>query len=136
MKKGTRVRVLRTNEIGTIADKLLIRKGGETKIYCRVKLDKNPTQDTWCFADQLIDAIVKAEVSIKASDSSTATFSVIFDTDNKNISLDHIRSISENKNIPIDKSLSTWITVWLFKGIRETLKEAYGGDPIINYEKW
>lgn len=136
MKKGTRVRVLQTNEIGTIADKQLIRKGGETKIYCRVKLDKNPKQDTWYFADQLIDTIVKAEVSIKASDCSTATFSVKFDTDNKNISLDHIRSISENKNIPIDKSLSTWITVWLFRGIRETLKEAYGGDPIINYEKW
>lgn len=136
MKKGTRVRVLRTNEIGTIADKQFIRKGGETKIYCRVKLDKNPKQDTWYFADQLIDTIVKAEVSIKATDSSTSTFSVIFDTDNKNISLDHIRSISENKNIPIDKSLSTWITVWLFKGIRETLKEAYGEDPIINYEKW
>lgn len=136
MKKGTRVRVLRTNEIGTIADKQLIRKGGETKIYCRVKLDKDPKQDSWFFAEQLIDTIVKAEVSIKATDNSTATFSVVFDTDNKNITLDRISSISENKNIPIHKSLSTWITVWLLRGIRETLKEAYGGDPIINYEKW
>ena len=136
MKKGTRVRVLRTNEIGTIAEKQLIRKGREMKIYCNVKLDNKLEQDTWYYADQLIDTIVKADVSIRATDRSTATFSVEFDTDNERISLDHIRSISENKNIPIDKSLATWITVWLFRGIRETLKEAYGGDPIVNYEKW
>ena len=136
MKKGTRVRVLRTNEIGTIAEKQLIRKGREMKIYCNVKLDNKPDQDTWYYADQLIDTIVKADVSIRATDRSTATFSVEFDTDIKSISLDHIRSISENKNIPIDNSLATWITVWLFRGIRETLKEAYGGDPVVNYEKW
>lgn len=135
-EKGTRVRVLRTNEIGTIAEKQLIRKGREMKIYCNVKLDNKPEQDTWYYADQLIDTIVKADVSIRATDRSTATFSVEFDTDIKSISLDHIRSISENKNIPIDKSLATWITVWLFRGIRETLKEAYGGDPVVNYEKW
>lgn len=55
MKKGTRVRVLRTNEIGTIADKQLIRKNGQTKVYCNVRLDKKPDQDTWYFADQLGD---------------------------------------------------------------------------------
>ena len=136
MKKGTRVRVLQTNEIGTIAEKQLIRKGREMKIYCNVKLDNKPEQDTWYYADQLIDTIVKADVSIRATDRSTATFSVEFDTDNESISLDHVRSISENKNIPIDESLATWITVWLFRGIRESLKEAYGRDPIVNYEKW
>lgn len=42
MKKGTRVRVLRTNEIGTIAEKQLIRENGQTKVYCNVRLDKSP----------------------------------------------------------------------------------------------
>ena len=55
MKKGTRVRVLRTNELGTIADKQLIRKNGQTKVYCNVRLDKSPDLDTWYFADRLGD---------------------------------------------------------------------------------
>lgn len=55
IKKGARIRVLATGEIGTVAEKQLIRKGGETKIYCRVKLDKKPEQDTWYFSDQLGD---------------------------------------------------------------------------------
>ena len=55
MKKGSRVRVLRTNELGTIADKQLIRKNGQTKVYCNVHLDKSPDQDTWYFAEKLGD---------------------------------------------------------------------------------
>ena len=54
-KKGARVRILRTNEIGTIAEKHLIRKDGQTRVYCNVRLDKKPDQDTWYFADQLGD---------------------------------------------------------------------------------
>ena len=54
-KKGARVRVLGTNQLGTIADKQLIRKNGQTKVYCNVRLDKKPDQDTWYFADQLGD---------------------------------------------------------------------------------
>ena len=64
MKKGTRVRVLRTNEIGTIADKQLIRKNGQTKVYCNVRLDKKPEQDTWYFADQLGDIKERATVTL------------------------------------------------------------------------
>ena len=64
MKKGTRVRVLRTNEIGTIADKQLIRKNGQTKVYCNVRLDKKPDQDTWYFADQLGDIKERATVTL------------------------------------------------------------------------
>lgn len=63
-KKGARVRVLRTNEIGTIADKQLIRKNGLTKVYCNVRLDKKPDQDTWYFADQLGDIKERATVTL------------------------------------------------------------------------
>lgn len=55
MKKGTRVRILRTNEIGTIEDNILIRKNGIVRTYCKVRLDKNPKQDTWFFSDLLGD---------------------------------------------------------------------------------
>lgn len=53
LKKGTRIRVLDTGELGTIADKMLIRKDGAVRTYCKVRLDKKPTQDTWIFADRL-----------------------------------------------------------------------------------
>lgn len=53
MRKGQRVRVLRTGELGSVVDKTLIRKKGEVGVYCRVKLDKTPGLDTWFFADQL-----------------------------------------------------------------------------------
>ena len=46
---------LDTGELGTIADKMLIRKDGTVRTYCKVKLDKKPMQDTWIFADRLGD---------------------------------------------------------------------------------
>ena len=52
-KKGARVRVLGTNELGTVAEKHIIRKDGQTKVYCKVVLDKDPGQDTWYFAERL-----------------------------------------------------------------------------------
>ena len=54
-KKGARIRVLATGELGTVAEKHLIRKDGQTRVYCKVRLDKSPDQDTWYFADQLGD---------------------------------------------------------------------------------
>lgn len=54
-KKGTRIRVLETGELGTIADKTLIRKDGTVRTYCKVRLDKKPKEDTWYFAEQLGD---------------------------------------------------------------------------------
>ena len=52
-KKWARVRELGTNELGTVAEKHLIRKDGQTKVYCKVVLDKDPGQDTWYFAERL-----------------------------------------------------------------------------------
>lgn len=63
-KKGARVRVLGTNQLGTIADKQLIRKNGQTRTYCNVRLDKKPEQDTWYFADQLGDTKERATVTL------------------------------------------------------------------------
>lgn len=55
MRKGARVRILRTNELGTVADKTLIRMDGKVKTYCKIRLDKKPKEDTWYFAEQLGD---------------------------------------------------------------------------------
>ena len=64
IKKGARIRVLATGEIGTVAEKHLIRKDGQTKVYCNVRLDKSPDQDTWYFADQLGDTKERATVTM------------------------------------------------------------------------
>lgn len=66
IKKGARIRVLATGEIGTVAEKQLIRKEGRTHIYCKVRLDKKPMQDTWYFSDQLGDT--KECATVKSTD--------------------------------------------------------------------
>ena len=76
MKKGTRVRVLGTNQLGTIADKQLIRKNGQTKVYCNVRFDKKPDQDTWYFADQLGDTKECATVTMADEKGRTLVFNV------------------------------------------------------------
>lgn len=55
LRKGTRIRVLDTGELGTIADKMLIRKDGTVRTYCKVRLDKKPKENTWYFAEKLGD---------------------------------------------------------------------------------
>lgn len=76
LKAGARVRVLATNELGTIADKQLIRKNGQTKVYCKVRLDKSPDQDTWYFADQLGDTKECATVTMADEKGRTLVFNV------------------------------------------------------------
>lgn len=68
MRKGQRVRVLRTGELGTVVDKTLIRKKGNVGVYCRVKLDKTPDLDTWFFADQLGTTKETCTVTFKSND--------------------------------------------------------------------
>lgn len=68
MRKGQRVRVLRTGDLGTVVDKTLIRKKGNVGVYCRVKLDKTPDLDTWFFADQLGATKETCTVTFKSND--------------------------------------------------------------------
>ena len=93
-KKGARVRVLRTNEIGTIADKQLIRKNGQTKAYCNVRLDKRPEQDTLYFADQLGDTKECATVTLADEREWTLVFKVTQYYD-KNPDEDNIKVVLE-----------------------------------------
>ena len=45
MKKGQKVRILRTNQVATIVEVELIRKSGKVHRYCHLKVDKKP--DLW-----------------------------------------------------------------------------------------
>ena len=51
MRRGQKVRILRTNEIATIADIEFIKKGGKVHRYCHLKTDKK--SDLWLDASEL-----------------------------------------------------------------------------------
>lgn len=101
-KKGARVRVLGTNELGTVAEKHLIRKDGQTKVYCKVVLDKDPGQDTWYFAERLGDTKECATVKstddrgrtlilkvTKYYDKSEDNLNIVMESEDGSILLDH-----------------------------------------------
>lgn len=102
LKAGSRVRVLNTNELGTIAEKYLIRKNGQAKVYCNVRLDNKPDQDTWYFIDKLGDtkecAIVKSTddrgrtLIIKVTkyyDKPKDNLNIVMESEDGSILLDH-----------------------------------------------
>lgn len=63
MKKGQRIRVLKTGELGTVADCELIRRGGRVCQYVQVRLDSRPTEDRWYKAEELGDTRQKCRVT-------------------------------------------------------------------------
>lgn len=51
IRKGSQVRIRRTNQIATIEDIELIRKHGQVHKYCQLKLENKP--DLWMDAQEL-----------------------------------------------------------------------------------
>lgn len=51
--KKQRVIVRETGELGTVTDRVLMKRGGKPTLYCQVKLDGHPNIDRWYWADQL-----------------------------------------------------------------------------------
>lgn len=68
MRKGQRIRVLRTGELGTVVDKRLNRIGGTVRVYCKVKLDNSPQVDRWLFDDELGATKETCTVTLKSGD--------------------------------------------------------------------
>lgn len=51
--KQQRIRVLKTGELGTVTDQVLMKRGGKPMVYKQVRLDSQPHLDRWYWADQL-----------------------------------------------------------------------------------
>lgn len=51
--KQQRVRVLKTGELGTVTDQVLMKRGNKPMVYKQVRLDSRPQLDCWYWADQL-----------------------------------------------------------------------------------
>ncbi|WP_455609929.1 hypothetical protein [Bacteroides rodentium] len=63
MKKGQKVRILRTNQIATIIEVELIRKGGKVHRYCHLKVDKKP--DLWLDSSELGSVLEHCKITIQ-----------------------------------------------------------------------
>lgn len=75
IKKGTEVRIRRTNEIGTIKEVELIRKGGIIHKYCHIVTEKGK-QDLWLDSSELTDIIETCVVRFANSDGQFLTLTV------------------------------------------------------------
>ena len=55
--------MLKTGELGTVADRELIRRGGRVSQYVQVRLDSRPTEDRWYKAEELGEPRQKCRVT-------------------------------------------------------------------------
>ena len=87
--KSQRVRILATGELGTVAEKVLIKRQGAQRPqrYCRVKLDRKPGEDHWYWASELGETIEIATATIACA-GQAVTINVTQNYENGNMSID------------------------------------------------
>ncbi|WP_343020496.1 hypothetical protein [Bacteroides uniformis] len=61
MKKGQKVRILRTNQVATIVEVELIPKGGKVHRYCHLKVDNKP--DLWLDSSELGGLVERCRIT-------------------------------------------------------------------------
>lgn len=67
-QKKQRVRILATGELGTVTDRVLMKRGGKPALYYQVKLDSQPNLDHWYWADQLGGTRERCRVTFENED--------------------------------------------------------------------
>ena len=89
-EKRPRVRVLKTGELGTVAEKVLIKRQGSHRpqLYCKVCLDKKPGEDHWYWTSELGDTTETATATI-ACGGQAVTINVTQDYEKGNMSIDN-----------------------------------------------
>lgn len=70
-EKKQRVRILATGELGTVTDRVLMKRSGTPMLYYQVKLDSQPNLDRWYWADQLGDTRERCRVTFENEDGQT-----------------------------------------------------------------
>lgn len=114
MRKGQKVRILRTNEIATVIEVELIRKGGKVHRYCRLKTDKQ--SDLWLDSSELGGMIEHCTITFKSDDGQELIFDV--DRDYKKEQL-HMTMTGRNpENLKEHHGINTLMAEILFDGFR------------------
>lgn len=75
-EKKQRVRILATGELGTVTDRVLMKRSGTPMLYYQVKLDSRPNLDRWYWDDQLGDTSERCRVTFENEDGKIATFDI------------------------------------------------------------
>lgn len=67
-QKKQRVRILATGELGTVTDRVLMKRSGTPMLYYQVKLDRQPNLDCWYWDDQLGNTRERCRVTFENED--------------------------------------------------------------------
>lgn len=94
MRKGQKVRILRTNEIATIIEIELIKKGGKVHRYCHLKTKKNP--DLWLDSSELGGMAENCRITFQNENGQELIFDVKRDYRKENLNLNITGCNSEN----------------------------------------
>ena len=85
MKKGQKVRILRTNQVATIVEVELIRKGGKVHRYCHLKVDNKP--DLWLDSSELGGLVERCRITFHDDRGQELYFDVKRDYGKENLSM-------------------------------------------------
>ena len=105
IRKGTEVRIRRTNQIATIEEVELIRKGGKVHKYCHLKTpDGQP--DLWMDSEELADIHDVCEITFSNKSNKQVvrmTFNLNHKTDKVEltVSAEHPDSLNEQRGFHI-----------------------------------
>lgn len=86
-EKRQRVRILATGELGTVTDRVLMKRGGTPMLYYQVKLDSQPNLDRWYWDDQLGDTKERCRVTFENEDGKTVIFDLEQDYERNRLSM-------------------------------------------------
>lgn len=78
-KKQQRIRVIKTGELGTVTDQVLMKRDGRPMMYKQVKLDNSPHLDRWFWADQLGATQETCRITLSGQDASEIYINVTQD---------------------------------------------------------
>ncbi len=85
MKKGQKVRILRTNQVATIVEVELICKGGKVHRYCHLKVDNKP--DLWLDSSELGGLVERCRITFHDDRGQELYFDVERDYGKENLSM-------------------------------------------------
>lgn len=124
--KGTRVMVLATGEIGTIAEKQLVTLHGQTHISCRIITKKHP-EGIWMPRERFRDPVERATVTFEGDDGAKHVLQVTFDNDGHKLEL----SAPDGSGIFAEgHALADCCSGWFLTGVAAFIKPVGGVTPL------
>lgn len=116
MKKRQRIRVLKTDELGTITDKILMNRKGAVKAYCQVRLDKRPGLDRWYWSNELGSVKETCRATFSGDDNTEIYVDVTYDYEKQHWEI-KLTGKPSNLNEHPNQGMPLILLAYLLKGI-------------------